>query len=231
MRSLLLSLTVLTFSSAVMAGVTETNTERFTYTLIGLDNTSSGPTQNVGPSIYGNFTDAQIVHKDDGPDSADANASQNSNVAPAAYDANLDTFAFLDYSGFFGASTDATTEFNVSFTLDSSMDFSINGTAATTGSGSGVFISIANVGVGGTPSQSIVNISLSNNNVVINSAGTLLPGDYELRAQATAGFAFGPTGTTTATTDFAMTLTPEPASLALLAMGGMTVLRRRRSNQ
>ncbi|MEZ6083259.1 MAG: hypothetical protein R3E58_04735 [Phycisphaerae bacterium] len=126
MRSTLLSLTVLMFTTAAMAGVTETNTERFTYTLIGLDNTSAGPTQNDGPSIYGNFTDAQIVHKDDGPDSADANASQNSNVAPASYDADLDTFAFLDYSGFFGASTDATTEFNVAFTLDSSMDFSID---------------------------------------------------------------------------------------------------------
>ncbi|HNO76940.1 MAG TPA: PEP-CTERM sorting domain-containing protein [Phycisphaerae bacterium] len=230
MRSTLLSLTVLMFTTAAMAGVTETNTERFTYTLIGLDNTSAGPTQNDGPSIYGNFTDAQIVHKDDGPDSADANASQNSNVAPASYDADLDTFAFLDYSGFFGASTDATTEFNVAFTLDSSMDFSIDGLAETTGSGSGVFISIANVGAGGTPSQSIVNISLGNNNVTIDADGTLLPGDYELRARATAGFAFGPTGTTTAATNFTMTLTPEPASLALLAMGGLTILRRRRTN-
>ncbi len=228
MRSLLLSLTALMISSTAMAGVTETNTDRFTYTLIGLDNTSSGPTQNFGPSIFGNFNDSQIVHKDDGPDSADANATQDSNVAPASYDADLDTFAFLDYSGFFGASTDATTEFNVAFTLDSAMDFSIDGVAATTGSNSGVFISIANVGVGGTPSQSIVNISLGANNIVIDADGSLLPGDYELRAQATAGFAFGPTGTTTATTNFAMNLTPEPASLALLAMGGLTILRRRR---
>ncbi len=228
MRSTLLSITVLVFTSAAMAGVTETDTERFTRTVIGLDNTSSGPTQNDGPSIYGDFIDSQIVHKDDGSDSADANVIHTSNVSPASYTADLDTYAFLDYTGFFGASTDADTEFNVSFTLDSAMDFSITGNAETTGSGSGVFISIANVGVGGSPNQSIVNISLSNNNVVINSAGTLLPGDYELRSRATAGFAFGPTGTTTATTDFAMTLTPEPASLALLAMGGLAIVRRRR---
>ncbi|GJM24565.1 MAG: hypothetical protein DHS20C16_09800 [Phycisphaerae bacterium] len=230
MRSTLLSLTVLMFTTAAMAGVTETNTDRFNYTLIGLDGGSDGPNTNTGPSIFGNFTDTLSTTLNDGPDTATAIADQTSNVAPAAYDADLDAFASIDYSGFFGGSTDSNTEFNVSFTLDSSMDFSIDGVAATSGTGSGVFISIANVGVGGTPTQSIVNISLGNNNVTIDSDGTLLPGDYELRARATAGFFTDGAHTTDASTNFSMVLTPEPASLALLAIGGMTVLRRRRSN-
>jgi len=219
-------------SASAFAGVVETNTDRFNYALVGLDNDSDGPHTTTGPSIYGNFTDTTTATASDFSGDATGTADQISDVAPASYSATLDAFAFLDYDGFGFGSSDATSEFNVAFTITSPMTFSIDGVAETTGTGSGVFISLVNTGGGGTPTQSIVNISLGDNNVNIDVDGSLLPGDYELRAQATAGHSAvfeSFTGTTTASAQFAMLVTPEPTAAAFLVMGALVGLRRRRA--
>ena len=131
-------------------------------------------------------------------------------------------------------SSDAQAFFSVDFTLSTSEDFTLTGWINPYGLENGitsqVTVSIINTGIGGTPTQ-IIASGVNDLYQPFNVSDTLLAGDYRFEVNAVSNAqALGETyyfnGGADSTWD--MTITPEPASLALLAMGGLVCVRRRR---
>lgn len=229
-KSLTTVLALAMFATVAQASVIETASERFNYGLVGLDNASDGPTTHFGPTIYGLFDDTVSTSATDGPDSGTGIASQTSTIDPASYSADMSAVSTLSYSGFFGfGSSDANSEFEVEFTVSAPVDFSIDGSASVNGGGNLASVSLVRIGGVGTPTQSFANLQGTDSSI-IDVDGSLLPGNYALRARVTAGeSAFGDSVYSgDASANFTMTLTPEPSSLALIALGGFAALRRRR---
>lgn len=197
----------------VHAQVIETDSERFTRAAPDAGGQSID-TQNFGPAIYGAFDDFNSESIVAGASSAGGVAEQHSSVTAELYTGSLSASAsadpdFFDIVNGFGHSY-----YRVSFTVSSTVNFNVAGFAEALGSINGetsdAVVEIISLS-GGTPSQSI--IDLSDGNSVFDVDGTLLPGDYELRAEARSvvSRAFDDTqGAALANVSFTMTFDSQP---------------------
>lgn len=241
MKSTLFSLTVLVATSSALAGVTETGTNRYVDGVVnnglsGGDNITV-PYNEVGPAS-GSWLGGDYISSFGNPihPFSDAELYQNSTVEPGHYYGTIYNGVVVDpaNSSLNFPSSDAQSLFAVDFTLSTPEDFTLTGWINPYGLEDGitsqVTVSIINTGVGGTPTQIIAS---GGNDLYqpFNVTDTLLAGDYRFEVFAIANAqALGETyyfnGGADSTWD--MSITPEPASLALLAMGGLVCLRRRR---
>lgn len=235
MKSAFVSALALAFATtALQASVIETGSDRYDYALAASSGGSDGPYQNNGPTIYGNFDDTTTATASDSGGSGDARGQQTSSIDPGLYVADLEAYASASAVAFESGSARSDAYFEVDFTLSSAADFTLDGNASVNGGDSVMQISLANVGSGGTPTQSLVNFIGGNASTPLSFAGSLLPGDYELRAHAFTDISYffefdDLSNSSTAAADFTFTLTPEPASFALVLLGGFVTLRRRRA--
>jgi hypothetical protein len=237
MRRLKLSLTLLsllTFSTVARAGVIETASSRTS--LVDADTGTGAHTtdSSTGPSIYGLFDDSLTTEAHDGDLFAQGNTYHNSTIAPGHYSGLLDINATADagQGGFDIVDGFAQTKLSVNFTLNTSMDFAIAGNLYAVENDFGdtalAKVVIKNLGGGGSPTQVIG--QEHDDLAFFNVSGSLLPGSYQLEIETlavTSRVFVTSWSETRAGVDFNMTLTPEPGALALLALGGLAVLRRR----
>lgn len=234
-RSTLMCALAIAFTATVAsAGVVETGSDRYDYALAAGAGTSDGPYQNNGTPIYGNFTDTTSATASDSGGSGDARGQQTSSIDPGLYVADLEAFAAASAEPFESGSARADAYYEVSFTVTSPVDYMLTGDGSVNGGDSVLQIRLVNVGSGGSPTETFVNFIGGNSSTTLNESGTLLPGDYELRAHAWTDisyfFEFGAeSNSSTSAANFTMTLTPEPSSIVLLAIGGLAAVRRRRT--
>jgi len=230
MTGLALALT----ASVARAGVIETGSDRYDYALAASAGSSDGPHQNNGPMIYGAFTDSTTATSSDSGGSGDARGEQTSSIDPGVYMADLEAYGAASAEPFESGSARSDAYFEVLFTVTSPVDYTLTGAASVNGGDSVMQISLTNVGSGGSPSQTFVNYIGGNSSTTLNESGSLAPGDYRFRAHAWTDisyfFEFDPlSNASTAAANVTLTLTPEPSSLMLLAIGGIAALRRRRA--
>ncbi|HNO76939.1 MAG TPA: PEP-CTERM sorting domain-containing protein [Phycisphaerae bacterium] len=241
MKSTMLSLTVLMAASTAFAGLTETGSSRFVDGVVnnGLSGGSNVtvPYSEVGPAS-GSWTGGDYISSFGNPVDpySDADMYQSSTIEPGHYYGTIYTGVIVDpaSNSLNFPSSDAQAFFSVDFTLSTSEDFTLTGWINPYGLENGitsqVTVSIINTGIGGTPTQ-IIASGVNDLYQPFNVSDTLLAGDYRFEVHAVSNAqALGETyyfnGGADSTWD--MSITPEPASLALLAMGGLVCLRRRR---
>ena len=214
--ALISSFAVLTVAATATAQVVETASERYTRAAPDAGG-QSVDTQNFGPVIYGDFDDFNSEVLIVGPSTGIGTAEQHSSIDPASYGADLYAEAscapdFFDIVNGYGEC-----RYDVAFTVMSTVDFNINGTATASGATSGetstARIEIISVS-GGSPTQTIVH---STDGIVpFDISGTLLAGDYELRAETLAvvsrSFDDSP-GSALAGAVFTMTFDADPPAL------------------
>lgn len=242
MKSLMFSLAVLTLHTAAMAGLTETGTTRTVSSfvdngMVGGDNVTNSHS-DTGPAT-GAWIGGDYVTSLDDPDNpfSDADVFHNTTIDPGHYFGSIYTAVIVDPASnpLNFPSSDAESLFAVDFTLSTPEDFTLTGWINPYGLESGitsqVTVSIINTGVGGTPTQ-VISTGINDFYEPFDVTDTLLAGDYRFEIHAIAnaqalGEHYWFNGG--ADTTFDMSITPEPASLALLAVGAVVVLRRRTS--
>ncbi len=241
MKTKIMTLAVLAFNTAAFAGLTVTGTDRTVDSnvnngMAGGDNivvtlSDSGPAS--GSWVGGDYTTSFGL-----PDNpySDADVYQSSTIDPGHYSGTIYTGVIVEPVGnpLNFPSSDASSLFAVDFTLSTPEDFTLTGWINPYGLENGitsqVTVSIINTGVGGTPTQ-VISTGTNDFFDSFNVSDTLLAGDYRFEVFAIANAqALGETYYFNggADTTFDMTITPEPASLALFAIGGLVCLRRNR---
>jgi len=235
MKTLISMIAIVVIASTVNAGVIESASNRTAFANsdngLGLSNTDSDSSAATGDWL----ADLSVDSYGAGPGGF-SSSYQDSTINPRSYSGNIYNYLAADPDGdpFNLPSSYAASDFSVDFTLTSMEEFTITGWINPYRDyddvTSDITVSIINLGGGGSPTQVIASASDADY-VPFNVTDTLLAGDYRFEVAtvvtATASFIdFYISGGADATWD--MTLTPEPASLALLAMGGMVCLRRRR---
>lgn len=210
---IIFSIALLTGVSFASAQVTETASQRYTRAAPDAGG-QSVDTQNFGPSIYGDFDDLNDEVLTVGASTGAGTAEQHSMIAPATYDADLSVFASAMPDFFDIVNGYAESHFEVTFSVSSAVDFNIVGNASAFGDVNGetstAQVEIISLG-GGSPSQTLA--SLTDGNTDFDVDGTLLPGDYKLRANVLAivSRSFDDTpGNATAAAGFTMTFDTSP---------------------
>lgn len=241
MRTQLLILAALACSTAAFAGVAETGTSRYVDGVVNNGLAGAGNVtvlhNEVGPAS-GSWIGGDYITSFDvsGDPYSDAEIYQNSTVDPGHYSGTIYTSVIVEPSGssLNFPSSDASSLFAVDFTLSTSEDFALSGWINPYGLENGitsqVTVSIINTGIGGTPTQ-VISSATNDFYEPLNVSDTLLAGDYRFEVFAVSNAqALGETYYFNggADTTWDMTITPEPASLALLGLGGLVCLRRRR---
>lgn len=241
MRTPILTLALLTCNTAAFAGLTQTGASR--YVDSAANNGMAGGSNitvtlnDVGPTS-GSWVGGDYISSfgTGGDPYSDADVFQNSTIDPGHYFGSIFTGVIVEPVGnpLNFPSSDAASLFAVDFSLSTPEDFTLTGWINPYGLENGitsqVTVSIINTGVGGTPTQ-VISTGTNDFFESFNVTDTLLAGDYRFEvfaisnAQALGEDYFFNGG---ADTIFDMTVTPEPASLALLAMGGLFCLRRKR---
>ncbi len=235
-RNVLLAGLVLVGTTAIAnAGVVETAASRTM--LVDVD-TSVGPTDNFTDSTtaMGNWLSDPVVGIFSSGYGGTAFGYHNTDINPGAYSGVLSMGASADGGDGFGLpSAYAESTLTIDFTLDTTMDFTISGFVDAFGDGSSdaclAEVAIANVGVGGSPTQLIASVDEAGSYTPFAVSGVLLAGDYQLQVESLAisqrlfesGYS-----SPFADVNFSMTVTPEPSSLALIGLGAVAMLRRKR---
>jgi len=226
-------------SSVALASVIETGAARTTF--VDSDNSLTGGSavhnsdSDSGPTS-GNWVSNLAVDSYGAGPGGFATSDHDTTIAPGAYSGTIYNYVGADPNGdiFNLPSSYASSSFTVDFTLTTAETFNINGWVNPYRDDSGVSgdvsITILNMGGGGSPTQVIASAS-DDAYLPFDVTNSLLPGDYRLEVStvvsAQAVFIdYYITGGADA--NFNMTITPEPTSLALLALGGCVCLRRRR---
>lgn len=233
--TLVAAIALLGLARTAAAGLTEITSTRYVLSDAEGGVVHDGPYQSNGPSPYGAFNNAAAESSAvDGNNGGTCGAYQTSSISPGLYTASLDTWAsaFGDGSDF--SSAYAQSHFEVKFTLTSTEAYSISGLAgafgAINGETSKTTIKINNLGGGGTPTFLV--FEETNDYLNFSSSGSLLPGMYSLTIDSLSivdrTFESGFGDANAGVPNMTMTITPEPASLALMLVGGVLVIRRRR---
>ncbi len=228
------ALALLAWTNSSIAGLIETSSTRFVLTDANGGTTHNGPEQFNGPSTYGPFNATSEMYAVEDANGGTTYAYQISDVAPGHYTGECGAYAsaFGDGSDF--ADAYAQCYYEVKFTLTSTENYNVNGLAGAFGAINGetsiTTIKINSLG-GGSPTVLIYQNTEDYQN--FNVSGTLLPGDYSFTFDSLAivdrTFVEGFGDANAGAPNFEMTLTPEPSSLAIALLGGMALLRRRRS--
>lgn len=218
----------LTATSSLFGGVIETASTKFIVVMNQGGEVVDGPTQIDDSTVSGVFDDVVQSSAWSETHGGSSEAYQDSEISPGVYRVHLEvgTDAAGGTMGTDIATGYAEAFFEVLFTLDEATDFNISGTYNSFGEINGaiseVEIRIDSLG-GGTPSQ-IIAYATDNCCPSVNVDGTLLPGDYALRA-STLGIVdhsfMMSYNTSTSGTNFTMTLdVPQPNPLGDMDCSG-----------
>jgi len=231
MKTTTLAMTAIAIATAsALASVSTTSVNRFD--LCEYDVAFTGPTsvQNSGPAagLFDDFTDASYW---EGSVGGSSYADQVTNVGPGVYSGMVDAAANTQGNGFDFSFHGAQSHYEVGFSVSSASSYSLTGWVNAWGAINGEY-SVADFSLVNTDTSAVIAASSTDTDfLTFDASGTLSAGNYALIADATSWvdrtFATG-FGDATSTVSFELTIVPAPGSAALLGLGGLLAIRRRR---
>ncbi|GAB5495672.1 MAG: hypothetical protein Phyf2KO_07520 [Phycisphaerales bacterium] len=230
MKSALLGGTLAAITCPALSQLTEDSVIRYNTSSVIGGTDSDGPNTTFGPTS-GEWTHEEFTSAVDGGNGGSASGYQVSDIANGAYSGYVDAACDAFGDGNELANSMAMSHLEVDFSLAVEGEYTLSGFVNAFGEINGEN-SIADIQLIDLSDNSLIwGLNVTDDFIAFDEAGTLAAGSYRIVSESLAIVNRDFTnsfGSSTATVDFEMTVTPSPQTLTTLLVGVGCMSRRRR---